>query len=161
MMFGLGALRLNSPNVEGRVSARLQAERRGEILLGQWLSTDQAEQYKAHRYFDVVGCDTGRRYRIHQGAVMNIEELPRDGSRAQRLCFAPDGIVAVGDVMVAQKIALEKFELAALAIANKDGSRHAPGAPALEVVLLAGLGLSFASLVVLVWLILHDLKTLL
>ena len=159
-MFGLGALRLNSPTVEGRVSARLRAEHRGEILLEQWLSPDQAEQYKAHRYFDVVGSDTARRYRIHKGAVMNIEELPRDGLGAQRLCFAPEGIVAVGDVMAAQKIALEKFELAALAIANKDDSRHGPGTPVQEFVLVAGLGLSFASLVVLVWLFLHDLKIL-
>jgi hypothetical protein len=60
------------------------------------------------------------------------------------LCFAPEGIVAVGDVMLAQKIALEKFELATLAIAKNDGTRLDPGTSAQEVVLVTGLGLMLA-----------------
>ena len=35
------------------------------------------------------------------------------------LCFAPDGYLVPGDVMLAQKIALETDELATLAVANR------------------------------------------
>jgi hypothetical protein len=34
-------------------------------------------------------------------------------------CFGPQGDLAVGDVVLAQKIALETMELEALAIANR------------------------------------------
>jgi hypothetical protein len=54
---------------------------------------------------------------------MNIEELAADGYVTQRWCFAPEGTFATGDVMLAQKIALETFELDALAIANQDRPR--------------------------------------
>jgi hypothetical protein len=88
---------------------RLQSERRS-----QHLSPDQADQYDTYWRFDVVGSDTGTRYRIRRGTVMNIEELTGDGYVARRWCFAPEGSLAIGDVMLAQKIALETFELDAL-----------------------------------------------
>ena len=52
---------------------------------------------------------------------MNIVELAANGRVNRRWCFAPEGALATGDVMLAQKIALETFELNALAIANHDG----------------------------------------
>jgi hypothetical protein len=64
----------------------------------------------------VVGCDTGTRYRILRGKIMNIVELASNGRVRRRWCFAPEGALATGDVMLAQKIALEKFELNALAM---------------------------------------------
>jgi hypothetical protein len=94
--------------------ARLRSEGRSQDLLRQWLSPDQAEQYDIYQRFDVVGSDTGTRYRIRRGAAMNIEELTGDGYVTRRWCFAPEGASAIGDVMLAQKVALETFELDAL-----------------------------------------------
>ena len=53
---------------------------------------------------------------------MNVEQLDRTGKRIGVLCFMPEGGLAVGDVMLAQKIALELFETEALQIANKTPS---------------------------------------
>ena len=103
----------------------LQSEERGQDLLRQWLSPEQAEQYDKYKRFEVVGCDTGTRYRILRGKIMNIVELASDGRVTRRWCFAPEGALVTGDVMLAQKIALETFELNALAIANHDGRQGA------------------------------------
>jgi hypothetical protein len=94
------------------------AEKRARELLRSWLSLGQCEQYDALGFFEVVGSDTGKRYRIYRGYVFNVQELDADGEEARAWCFAPDG-VATGDVMLAQKIALETFESKALAIANR------------------------------------------
>jgi hypothetical protein len=93
-------------------------EKRARELLRSWLSLGQRERYDARGFFEVVGSDTGRRYRIYRGHVFNIQELDADGEEARAWCFAPDG-VATGDVNLAQKIALETFESEALAIANR------------------------------------------
>jgi len=83
----------------------LQSEERGQDLLHQWLSPEQAEQYDKCQRFEVVGCDTGTRYRILRGKIMNIVELASDGRVTRRWCFAPEGALVTGDVMLAQKIA--------------------------------------------------------
>jgi hypothetical protein len=132
--------------------ARLCVEQRGQDLLIQWLSPRQARQYRASKSFEVVGSDTGKLYRIHRGAAMNVEELTDAGRVARRWCFAPEGASAAGDVMLAQKIALEKFELDALSIANNDGSREVHDAGFLQNVVLAVRSLlMFASIVTLLW----------
>ena len=105
--------------------AHFCSEERSQDLLRQWLSPDQAEQYDRCQLFEVVGSDTGRRYLILRGTTMNIVELAADKCVRRRWCFAPEGALATGDVMLAQKIALETFELDALAIANHDGPRGA------------------------------------
>jgi hypothetical protein len=130
--------------------SHLHSEERSQYLLRQWLSPDQAEQYDKSKRFVVVGSDTGTRYRISRGTIMNIEELAAEGYVTRRWCFAPEGTLATGDVMLAQKIALERFELDALAIANHDTPR---GTPRLFLH-IDGLGwfvLGFASLATLVW----------
>jgi len=101
----------------------LGSEEPGQNLLLQWLSPDQVEQYDLCLYFDVVGSATGTRYRIRRGTALNIEQLAADGCVTRRWCFAPEGTFRTGDIMLAQKIALETFELDALAIANHDGPR--------------------------------------
>ena len=68
---------------------------------------------------------------------MNILELSGDGHVVHGLCFGPEGVAAVGDVMLAQKIALEKFEFGALAIANKDARRGPGVVPEVVLSLLA------------------------
>src|SRR5436190_14415906 len=80
-------------------------EARSVELLKRWLSRDQLAQFETKGCFEVIGCDSGRRYRISQGAGMNIYELKEGGHIGW--CFVPEGYLAIGDVMLAQKIALE------------------------------------------------------
>jgi hypothetical protein len=95
--------------------ARVRADR----LLAENLPQAQLEQFKDRGYFLVTGGDTGKRYRIWRGYQMNVEELDRNGNRSHVLCFMPEGHLAEGDVMLAQKLALELFESEALKIANR------------------------------------------
>jgi hypothetical protein len=88
-------------------------------LLKQNLSAAQREQYERRNHFDVTGGDTGRRYRIRHGVQLNVEQLDQTGRCIRQLCFMPEGCLAVGDVMLAQKLALELFEHEALKIAHK------------------------------------------
>jgi hypothetical protein len=80
---------------------------RALTLLKEWLSPNQRACYELFRYFDVIGSDTGTRYRIHYGSQTNIEELSHTGRRVCKWCFVPDGDLVAGGVMLAQKIALE------------------------------------------------------
>jgi hypothetical protein len=97
---------------------RRQAEERGAALLRSWLSPEQSRLWESHRHFYVVGCDTNTCYRLRHGSMMNIDELDLRGKVVARWCFGPKGDLAIGDVMLAQKIALETMELEALARAN-------------------------------------------
>jgi hypothetical protein len=67
----------------------------------------------------VVGGATGHTYRIRLTGPLNVEELDQRGWSVRRLCFFPEGQLVDGDVVLAQKVALETFESEALAIANK------------------------------------------
>jgi hypothetical protein len=92
---------------------------RGLRLLKNWLTPQQRAQFDAKRYFDVVGCDSRRLYRIHFGAVSNVHEIDANGCPKVGWCFAPGGDLVAGDVMLAQKIALETNESGALAVSNR------------------------------------------
>lgn len=92
---------------------------RGITLLGEWLSPEQRAQFDAFRYFDVIGGDTGRRYRIRHGTATNVHEIDTEGRPIMGWCFIPSGSLVAGDVMLAQKIALETNERAAIDIANR------------------------------------------
>jgi hypothetical protein len=94
-------------------------EARGVTLLRQWLSPAQKAQFDASKCFDVVGCDSGRRYRISHGTGTNVHEIDNAGRPVTGWCFVPSGHLVAGDVMLAQKIALETNERAALAVANR------------------------------------------
>jgi hypothetical protein len=96
-----------------------EREARGLELLKEWLSSEQSAQYDAKGYFEVTGCHSGRRYRIRHGTAMNIHELDGAGRPRVGWCFAPKGHLVAGDVMPAQKIALETDERGALAVANR------------------------------------------
>jgi hypothetical protein len=102
---------------------RRQAEEKGVALLRAWLSAEQARQWDSHKEFDVVGSDTGTRYRIGFGTAMNVHELDSAGRAVIQWCFAPQGNLVVGDVLLAQKIALETMERQALAQANRQTFR--------------------------------------
>lgn len=94
------------------------AQKRGLDLLKNNLTPAQLAQYEASKHFDVVGSNTGRTYRIKYGRQMNIWELGKDGQPVRNWCFLPVGGLVEGDCMLAQKIALENDEPAALEIAN-------------------------------------------
>ena len=109
-------------------------ETRGITLLREWLSPMQRAQFDASKSFDVVGCDSGRRYRIHYGRVTNVHEIASAGQPVTGWCFVPSGHLVAGDVMLAQKIALETNERATLAVANRfdvqgPGRRGPPALP--------------------------------
>ena len=93
-------------------------EQRGLKLLKEWLSQEQLAQYDAHRYFEVIGCHSGKRYRIHHGNGANVVELNDAALPRTGWCFVPRDPLVAGDVMLAQKIALETDERGALAVAN-------------------------------------------
>jgi len=97
---------------------RGKAEQRAYTLLKRWLSTEQTAQLERHGYFEVRGSHSGKRYRIRSNRNMNIEEIDDNGSRVAVWCFGPMGNLPLGDHMLAQKIALETDEQAALAVAN-------------------------------------------
>jgi hypothetical protein len=101
-------------------------EARGLRLLRSWLSSEQRAQFDAKRYFDVIGCDSGKRYRIHYGTMSNVHEIDAAGSPKVGWCFVPAGRLVAGDIMLAQKIALETNESGALAVANRFLPNNSP-----------------------------------
>jgi hypothetical protein len=96
-------------------------EERGMRLLRAHLTPAQRQQFERSRFFDVVGGQTGRRYRVYRTHVINVEELDATGRCTRRLCFSPGGLLPLGDMLLAQKISLELFEDAALAVAGRWG----------------------------------------
>lgn len=104
-------------------------EARGRRLLREWLSPEQLDQFDAKGYFEVVGSQTGKRYRIYTGSVSNVHELNGAGEPALGWCFLPERALVAGDVMLAQKIALETDEPAVLEIAIKFTPKAPPPVP--------------------------------
>ena len=98
-------------------------------LLEDWLSPEQRDEYKRHYYFHVIGNDTGTKYRIRdfmnrgETPYYNVDRVEADGSIKTKYCFEPKRMdytpFPVGDVLLTQKIALERDEYATLQIANK------------------------------------------
>jgi hypothetical protein len=107
-----------------RFSAENSREARGLRLLRDWLTPAQRGQFDALGYFEVIGGDSGRRYRIYRGTMTNVYEIDDFGCLGKGWCFVPFGFLAAGDVMLAQKIALETSEDATLAVANRFMPRH-------------------------------------
>jgi hypothetical protein len=77
------------------------------------------QRYDSTGHFDVTSCHSGKHYRICHGRQMNIYELDQNDVQIAIWCFGPEGCLPVGDIMLAQKIALETDEHAALAVANR------------------------------------------
>jgi hypothetical protein len=96
---------------------RTAAEQRALVLLKEWLSPAQLARFESYGHFEVIGSRTGKRYRIRYNRVVNIDELDERGAQVATWCFGPAGSLPRGDIMLAQKIALENDEDAALAIA--------------------------------------------
>jgi hypothetical protein len=98
--------------------APVRARRRGSELLKSNLNARQLDQFNREKIFEVYGCATGRRYRLRRGWSMNIDEIGSGGLVVKTWCFYPKGRLCVGDVLLAQKVALETFELEALKVGN-------------------------------------------
>jgi hypothetical protein len=109
------------------------AEARGLKLLREWLSPEQRAQFDAENSFDVIGCHSGKKYRIRYGSAANVDELDDAGVARMCWCFVPNAYLVAGDVMLAQKIALETNERGALAVANMF-PRALPNAPVVTAV---------------------------
>lgn len=116
-----------------RYVSSYEPEARGLKLLREWLSPEQRAQFDAERHFDVIGCHSGKKYRIRYGSSANVDELDDAGVPRVGWCFVPNAYLVAGDVMLAQKIALETNERAALAVANRF-PRALPSAPAFAAV---------------------------
>ena len=95
------------------------AAERGMRLLRSNLTPMQLHQNDTYRYFDVVGGETGHRYRIHHADAMNVDEFDAAGTRINKWCFLPRGNLVRGDILLAQKLALELFESEVRVIANR------------------------------------------
>jgi hypothetical protein len=94
-------------------------EGRSLRLLRDWLSPAQRAQFAVKGYFEIIGGETGKQYRIYAGAATNVCELDERGRPTLGLCFRPMGELPIGDVMLSQKIALESCEGRALAVARR------------------------------------------
>jgi len=102
-----------------RHGAERTPEGRSLRLLRQWLSPAQRKQFAENGYFEVVGSESGKLYRIYPGSATNVCELDERGRLKTGLCFLPIGDLPIGDIMLAQKIALESCEGRALAVARR------------------------------------------
>jgi len=94
------------------------AHERGAQLLRANLTKEQLRQLHDLAYFEVVGRTSKTRYRIHDCSMINVEQLDENNRPVCKWCFAPIGNLVRGDVLLAQKLALELFETEALVCAN-------------------------------------------
>ena len=118
LLRSIGRYETSSPTADGHICWKEATERSIELLTSN-LSPLQRAQFRALGYFEVTGGDTGKRFRIRRGHQLNVEELDQKGRRLRLLCFMPEGHHPDGDVMLAQKMALELYESDALKIANR------------------------------------------
>ncbi len=101
------------------IASKRDVDDRSIELLKQWLSPRQLADFEDFGCFDVIGSDTGRRYRITDEPVYNI------WNGKERICVVPTPVLSagLGDRLLAQKIALETSENITLGKANR-GSRR-------------------------------------
>ncbi|WP_245350515.1 hypothetical protein [Bradyrhizobium sp. UFLA03-84] len=114
--------------IRDRWNAYEKIEARGIALLSAWLSPEQRLQFEKYRRFDVVGSDSGKRYRICYGTSTNVYEMDGRDRVVLGWCFRPVGALVPGDVMLAQKIALETNERVTLMVAQPFPSSLPPRA---------------------------------
>lgn len=88
---------------------RKRASLRARKLLLANLSRVQRRQYKANKRFDVIGGTTGRRYRIREGHVGNID-VYQDEQIVHRLCCHIPTNCPGEDIMLAQALHLAANE---------------------------------------------------
>ena len=99
------------------------AKKRSLELLFSHLTTKEAETFKEHGFFEVIGGETGTVYRIRNdpSLVANIDVM-NGPVRTHRLCAHADRwTIPIGDQLLSQKVMLEVQEREFLRIANYHG----------------------------------------
>jgi hypothetical protein len=120
-VFGMARLSAWLAMATSRFRSRRNANKRAAELLREALNPDQRAQYDRKGDFDVIGGQSGKRYRIKNGSQMNVDELSAAGTRVRVLCFVPQGGLPMGDIHLAQKLALELMEDETLKVARSGG----------------------------------------
>lgn len=87
-----------------QVLRELEAERTAKRILWDSLSDMQRQEFSEGLTFTVIGGVTGRKYTINFGAVSNVQ------SGERRYCAIPKGKLPMGDILLAQKLAIEANE---------------------------------------------------
>jgi hypothetical protein len=64
-----------------RLGAEKTPEGRSLRLLRQWLSAAQRARLAENGYFELVGCDIGKQYRIHPDAMSNVCKIELEVGR--------------------------------------------------------------------------------
>lgn len=99
---------------------RLTQREKSLEILKLWLSPEQVEDYETTSSFKVRGCHTGTTYRLSSTIAYNIKPLDQEHMHsATAYCVVPNGGLAIGDQLLAQKIWLETDEFATLMKANR------------------------------------------
>lgn len=96
------------------LSRHVSVQRSFELLM-EWLTPAQRLSYERFNCFEVIGSRSGRNYKIFNFAGFNVFWYA--GSVTVGICFGPPG-VPLYDIMLAQKLMLERDEDAALTVAN-------------------------------------------
>jgi hypothetical protein len=88
-------------------------------LMLDWLTPTQQECLTKNKYFEAVGGDTKKIYRVYPGHIFNVHEMGKEEKVNIRWCFQPRDAPYLGDVMLAQKLTIEADEATLLKVANK------------------------------------------
>ena len=91
----LRALIIGLAEARGRYqdcAGRGEAEKKARDLLKRGCRRRNSHNTRVDGYFEVTGCDTGKRYRVRRDRQMNIDELDGRGARIAVWCSGPKGI---------------------------------------------------------------------
>ena len=114
-------------------AARQVADARAHVLLLSLLTDDQAESYRRHGWFVVLG-SAGGWYRIrNEGQAGNVDELTEDGQRTATWCCHPPGGLPHADAYIAQLLQLEADEPGFRATGNRTPVRRPAERPLVTV----------------------------
>jgi len=97
---------------------KIQAQCRATELLRENLDKEQLEQFNQTQWFFVIS-QSGKRYRIRNRWVGNIDELDLEDQVVAEYCIHPVIRVPVEDSMLIQKLMLESDEPHFMQIANR------------------------------------------
>lgn len=110
--------RAETAHWERRRQEQEEVKQRAEELLLALLSDEQAETWREHKWFEVRGSCSGRRYRIRHGITHNVNLMAGSGDDVEvNYCAHPPGVPAE-DVCLAQMLLLATNEDEFLRVAN-------------------------------------------
>lgn len=101
-----------------RLREKEEAQQKAEELLRETLEKEQLDQYEKTKWFFIIS-QSGKRYRIRNGWIGNIDELNEEDLIVATYCIHPQRRIPIEDSMLTQKLMLEADEPRFLQIANK------------------------------------------